>query len=229
MRYLKMFVLTALILPSACQESKDFKEPVSEATMYSRIGEEIPMGTALEWIAKHDEQSISSGKEMSTPYKISGEALEAMLESVSVLVGVAFHYAIDDSGVQHIVAIPIDESMKLWPTIQGRILIDANSSSQISTHQARRWANNYRVANPDGIWYHFFGKTIFDEMRALPYFQNVDIAQGIHTSELTPEMLLIIWNNRGQATGRALNGPGTAYDASNPCPPCLVDDDDDDL
>lgn len=229
MRYLKIFVLSALIIPSACQETKETNEPVSETTLYSLIGEEIPMGTALEWIAKHDEQLVSSGREYATPYRITAGAMEAMLESVSPVVGVAFHYAIDDAGAQHIVAIPVGENMKLWPASQERILIDANTSSQISAQKARRWAHNYRVANPDAIWYHFFGKRVFDEMRTLSYFQNVDIAQGIHSHELTPEMLLIIWNNRGQATGRALNGPGTAYDASNPCPPCLVDDDDDDL
>src|SRR5687768_17083084 len=151
----------------ACQETKeDLKNPVSEKDLYKTIGEEIPYETGMEWISFYRQQNLAHGRvDGASLYNLSSAQLTSVLESTAEIIGVAFHYAIDETGNTHILTIPLDGTLNLWSALPGRIYIDANSGEAINQDLAAKWAQNYKDAHPDEIWFHFFGKNIFDEMR----------------------------------------------------------------
>ena len=59
-------------------------------------------------------------------------------------------------------------------------------------------------------------------MTALPYFNDVDIEPALNTLNLEPELLLIVWNESLNLSGRTSAENATVYDASNACPPCAA-------
>ena len=223
-RFLSLSIVSAAIFFVACQESKDdLKAPLSEKDLYRSIGEEIPFEVGMSWIDFHNRKRTTMGRIDSLPAcEIPVDKLRLMLSSVNELVGIAFHYGIDDFGTYHILAIPVNQSMELWPSIPDRVIIDTNSGIEISQEVAHAWAESFKATNPSEIWYHFFGKKVFDEMLTIAYLEAVDIQRATHTQELTPELLLVIWNNQPVSAGRTTAVDGTVYDASNACPPCAL-------
>lgn len=217
-------VISLAFLLFSCQDGRDnLQQPLSEADYYKTIGEPIPLETAMEWIGNYQQRRNGEGRvELLSSYTVSAGQMEALLASTSNLVGVAFHYGIDEAGSTHIVLIPIDETLSLWSTIPGRIFVDANSGEEISQSLARGWAQRFANENPSDVWFHFFGKNIFDDMTALPYFNDVDIEPALNTLNLEPELLLIVWNESLNLSGRTSAENATVYDASNACPPCAA-------
>lgn len=216
-------VIGAAFLFVTCQDTKeDLKSPISAKDTYKTVGEAIPFETGMEWIAYYRNQQTAQGRtELLTSYSISDDKMTELVASTQTMVGVAFHYALDDTGKKHIIAIPVDETLRLWTSIPGRIYVDANTGNNISQSVADAWAQNFRDENPNDIWFHFFGINIINDMCALPYFDTVDIQQGINILGLTPELLLVVYNDLLDL-GRSQDDPGMVYDASNPCPPCQV-------
>jgi hypothetical protein len=217
-------ILVALSLVS-CQDTKeDLRDPLSETDVYRSIGEEIPFQTGMKWIEFYKKKSYEQGRlDLSSSFTVPAAQMKSALKSITGLVGIAFHYAMDESGKSHILVIPVDESLSLWSNISGRILVDANTGNEISQDIASAWAKRYKDAYPDEIWFHFFGKGVFDEMVALPYFNNVDIEPAINALDLTPELLLVVMDDEAVSSGRTASSDGTVYDASNACPPCSVE------
>jgi len=218
------FVLTLL----SCQETKeDLKSQLSERIHYKSIGMEIPFETGMEWIEYYKAESRKDNSDQGrlglfTPYSIPDSQIQSAMESVGDLTGIAFHYGLDDLGRQHILAIPVDETLSLWSPIPGRIFIDANTGEEISQGEAYQWAQRYKSAHPNDIWFHFFGQNIFEEICALPFFNSIEIEPAINILDLTPQLLLIIWNDDLLSLGRTHHPPALVYDASNACPPCAV-------
>lgn len=223
MKSLIAFILLFLTVSFlGCQDSREDLKTKSELDFYRTIGEEIPFQTGLDWIEfYHAQNNVNERTKLLTNYSVSESQLQALMGSVSELVGVAFHYGTDSWGSQHIILIPVESSLSLWSSIAGRLYVDANSGNQISQSTAQAWATNYKNAHPSGIWFHFFGADIFDEIQALPYFESIDIEPGVDVLNLTPELLLIVWND-GLLFGRTKDEDGRMFDASNPCPPCGV-------
>jgi hypothetical protein len=222
----KFIVVTTIFFASAvvsCQETReDLKNPRSEKEFYKTIGEAIPFETGMEWIDNYNKQISSEGRtENLSRYTVSASQLSALLASTADLVGVAFHYGLDTLGIKHIILIPVDGSLTLWSSVPGRAFVDANSGDQVDQNTAQSWAENYKNANPSEVWFHFFGRYVFDDMAALPYFNSVDMEQGINTLALTAELLLIVSNEDLSILGRTA-AECTVYDASNACPPCAV-------
>ncbi len=216
--------LTVAFSFMTCQEAKeDLSKSNAETEIYKTVGEQIPFETGMEWIAYYKEKNPGQGRtELLSSYSVSSEQMSAMLSSTPNLVGVALHHAIDASGTAHILLIPVDESLLLWSSIPGRVYVDANSGTEISQSVASAWAQSYKAAHPYSTWFHFFGKNIFDDMAALPFFNDVVIEPAINILNLKPQLLMIVYNNDLIALGRTQDEPGIAYDASNPCPPCAV-------
>jgi hypothetical protein len=213
------FVLSLL----GCQDSKDDLRSVHpDHIAYKSIGQQIPYETGVQWIEAYQEMNNNKqGRLISLEYQITASQLEALLQSVSNLVGVAFHYALDESGKQHILIIPVDESLSVWNSTPGRIIVDANSDSIINQSTAEIWAQSYKDVHPEGIWFHFFGADLFDEIFDIPFFTTLDIQPVINTLNLLPQMLLIVWDLSSDLNiGRTMRESGRIFDASNPCPPC---------
>lgn len=224
-RFFSVTIVCGTIFLAACQETKEeVKSPLSQQDLYRAIGEEIPFETGMAWIEFHKRKKSTKGRIETVPeWKIPAGQMNTMLSSVNALVGVAFHYAIDDFGASHILAIPVNESMHLWTLIPGRVIIDANTGMEIDHDLAHIWAQNFTASNASEVWYHFFGKNVFNDMQALPYFESVDIEPATNSEDLSPELLLIIWNDAQISVGRTFAEYGTVYDASNACPPCATE------
>lgn len=207
----------------SCQESKEDAKALSVKDFYKTIGEAIPFETGMEWIDNYQKKTSTGRTEILYNYYVSSSEMRAVLGSASDLVGVAFHWGTDALGTTHIILIPVDGTMSLWTTTSGRVFVDANTNTEISQSVASTWATAYKNAHPNDVWFHFFGKYIFDDMTALPYFNSVDIEPGINTLDLTPEMLLVVWDESLNLLGRTNTQDATVYDASNACPPCAVE------
>ena len=214
-----IFLYFALSLLS-CQDTKDdVKGPHADYEFYKTIGEQIPFETGMRWIEAHRANN-RDGRVAGLQCKIAASQLVTLMQSVPNLTGIAFHYGEDGEGNTHILVIPMDESLSVWSTFPGKIIVDANTSTEISQSTAEAWAQSYKISHPFGIWFHFFGRNIFDEIVAIPYFSNLDIQPALNDVNLLPQMLLIVWNADITAGGRTSEESGTVYDASNPCPPC---------
>lgn len=217
-------MICAAMFFAACQEAKDeVAQPLAAKDIYRTIGEEIPFETGMQWIDHFQAKAGAAGRFESSPECIvPAEEMKTLLSSVDDLVGVAFHYSIDDFGAAHILVIPVTGSMQLWSPASQRVIVDANTGTPISEETASKWAENFKQQYPSEIWYHFFGKDVFDQMRALPYFESVDIERATNPADDSPQLLLIVWNNQQTSSGRTSAESGTVYDASNACPPCAT-------
>jgi hypothetical protein len=208
----------------ACQDTKEESvNNVRDITFYKNVGEQISVETGNRWMDAYNAKEVNQGRvNTTTSYAISASQLENLTESVSNLTGIAFHHALDDAGTHHFIAIPITESLSVWSPIPGRVLIDANTNTEISRSEARRWTQNYQDANPNKIWFHFFGTNIFDEITSISFFNSLTIEPAINDLNLTPQLLLIITDIAGSSNGRLTSDRTMVYDASSPCPPCGV-------
>lgn len=216
-------VAFALATILACQEAQeDTATPVAERELLKTVGERIPYETGMRWISRYRQTSPTHGRTEGAPYQISREQLEKVLTSVDELTGVAFHYGLDEAGGQHIMAIPINSSLRLWPSEMTQFIVDANTGQQISREQAFAFAENFEAAHPGEVWFHFFGKEVFDEMKALPNMHTLDLEPALDDNH-APQLLLIVWADEGSAGGRTRAEESTVYDASNACPPCAVE------
>lgn len=225
-RFVVVFAVSVTLFVTGCQETKEeLQNPLSEKDIYKTIGEEIPFETGMEWIEYYRKKIFEQGRtETSASYQISATQMNTILQSADELVGVAFHYGIDEAGETHVLVIPVDEQLSLWSSIAGRVFADANTGDAISQEVASAWALQFKNSHPDEKWFHFFGKDIFDEMRAIPYFTKVEIEPAINTLDLTPQLLLVVPNEEAVSSGRATaDSDGVVYDASNACPPCAVE------
>lgn len=224
----RLIVVSAVLLSmalSGCQDAKDVAQPLSEKDFYKTIGEEIPVETAIKWMELYRKERSAQGRVEDSPlFSVSAGQLKAALTSAEELVGVAFHHAIDDNGQRHILVIPVDATLTLWSSDIPRVLIDANTDLELSAEIASDWAANYKAAHPEEKWFHFFGKDVFDQMSALPYFSTLELEPAISELDFTPQLLLIVPDNEVASSGRTSTlSDAVVFDASNSCPPCAVE------
>jgi len=205
----------------SCQDAReDSSKKNPSADHFKTVGERIPYETGEQWIEAYNKQNNTNSRIGDAWMTISSDQFRAMLSSVNDLIGVAFQYGIDESGRRHMIAIPLDETLELWTNIPGRIYVDSNTGNEISQDVAYAWAQEFQASHPDGGWYHFFGKNVFDEIRAIPYFSTLDIMHAISTLDFTPQLLLIVRDIQLLSIlGRSHSAQNTAvYDASYICP-----------
>jgi hypothetical protein len=214
-----LFVILSLL---GCQETKESTPGTKDLSYYENVGHQIPVETGQRWIAAYNAaNNIDASRISLSLYAVSDGNLNAVLQSLPNLLGVAFHHAIDDFGFHHFIVTPVDESFDPWSSVPGRIYLDANTDTEISATEARQWAARYENANPDEVWYHFFGKNIFEEIPTIPYFKSLNIVPALNDLDLSPQLLLIILNDGLLGLGGRVNDAGqVVYDASSPCPPC---------
>jgi hypothetical protein len=223
MRKFTGFALLAFALSIlSCQDTKDDAQTKQALIdQYKNVGHQIPLEVGVRWMDTYNTKSSTGGRVAGT-YSIDRDILESSEHSVANFIGIAFHYGLDAAGVKHIIAIPVNESMSLWNPISGRIYIDANENVAITQEVAAQWAEAYRVQNPGGIWFHYFGKSVFDEMSGISYFRNMEIIPATNDLDLTPQLLLVIEDPNLSNGGRTFSETTTVYDASYPCPRCPV-------
>jgi hypothetical protein len=227
MKNFALCIFTILTVVFGCQESKDSAVTIKDLSFYKNIGHQITVETGQRWIDTYNQRNnIESGRLILSPYAIDASKLEEAVTSVPDLLGVGFHHAIDDNGAHHFIVIPVTTSFDVWSPIPGRVYIDANNDTEITRAEAREWAQRYEEAHPKEVWYHFFGKNIFEEIPTIPYFETLNIVPALNDLDLSPQLLLIILNDGGLLGGlggRLKGDNGTVvYDASSPCPPCPV-------
>ncbi|HEY0742459.1 MAG TPA: hypothetical protein VGD40_13385 [Chryseosolibacter sp.] len=204
----------------ACQDGKDDAKNITDLSFYRNIGKQIPTETGYRWMDVYRTKNNLSARTKPLGFALSKENLAKLSSSVDELIGVAFQHAYDDAGEHHFLIIPVDASLAIWAA--NKTIIDANSDTEISDDVARHWADNYERGNPDQIWFHFFGKHVFDEMAAIPFFEYIQIEPAISDVNYTPQVLLIINDLTSDSStgGRGEMVEAVVYDASSGCPPC---------
>jgi hypothetical protein len=217
----------------SCEDStNELKSPPTDNLVYKNVGQQIPFETGIRWMEIYKQQEGKNSRAVGSPNSLLGlglslpnsltdDNLEDLMECIPDIVGFAFHYATDGLGVTHVLVIPIDESLSVWEEEPGRIIIDARTNAPISQATAQMWAETYKAAHPTGIWFHYFGINIFNEISGIPFFSDMDIQPALNDL-LAPQMLLLVWINPLSILGRKKDASHMIYDASNPCPPCGV-------
>jgi hypothetical protein len=207
----------------ACQDGKVERDNIlANVEFYKNIGKRIPNETAVRWMELYQSRTSSTGRLGTSNYSVTAENMQSVLSSVSSLTGVAFHHALDETGKHHFILIPVDETLTVWTSIPGRKYFDANTDSEISQETARQWAANYETTHPGKVWFHYFGRAIFDEILSISFFQTLQIEPALSDLDLTPQLLLVITNGNTLLTGRTEMDDAAVYDVSSPCPPCAV-------
>ena len=205
----------------ACQDGRDEIKTTADLPYYKNIGNRIPTETGYRWIDTYRTKLNLAGREKPSGYALSKANLAEMSASVEQLVGVAFQHAIDESGLHHFLVIPVDATLQIWST--DKTIIDANTDAPISYADARQWAKNYQVENPESIWFHFFGARVFEEMYTISFFEYIQIEPAINDENLKPQVLLIINDLDATASGgRTEAEESVVFDGSWACPPCPV-------
>ena len=220
--FIAVFLGTSML---ACQDTPEAPAPpFHDLSFFKNTGEQITVETANRWIEAYDKKNGTQGRLTNlSPYVISAFQLQTAIQSTAGFVGMAFHHATDGNGTHHFIAIPINESLKVWSTIPGRVLIDANNNTEIDADVAFQWTLNYKNQHPNDIWFHFFGSAIFDEIFTISFFNNMNIVPAIDDVNLTSQLLLVIMNEGTSLNGRLNSDDTVVYDASSPCPPCGIE------
>lgn len=202
----------------ACQDGKEEAKNIADLSFYRNIGKQIPTQTGYRWMDVYRTKLNLAGREKPSGYALSKDNLAEIFSSVDQLVGVAFQHALDEAGEHHILIVPIDETLQIWS--HNKTVIDSNTDGVVSYEDARQWAKNYQTAYPDVIWYHFFGKHVFDEMSTIPFFEYIQIEPAISDVNFTPQVLLIVNDlNSDVSSGRSEWAEAVVYDMSSACPP----------
>jgi hypothetical protein len=216
-----LIIVSAALSILACQDSKeDAKYESQQLAAYKTIGHQIPTETGLRWIETYNQRNNIAGKLSLSGYSTSSSNLRK-LTALPDLVGIAFHHGIDGNGIHHFIAIPVGPDLSVWSETVEKVFVDTNTDAVISREDAADWAGNYKSANPEQIWFHFFGKNVFDEISEIPYLNEVNIVPAVNDLDLSPQLLLVILDPLG-ILGRTADAGTTVYDASSPCPPCPV-------
>lgn len=202
----------------ACQDGKDeVKKSVPDLSYFVNVGKQIPTETGYRWMSAYRSKFKLDGRENSLGYSLSKDNLAAITASVDNLVGVVFHNATDAAGEHHILVIPIDEQLQVWS--ENKTIIDSKTDAPIALAEAREWARNYQNQNEGAIWYHFFGKHVFDELNALEFFEYIQIEPAINDRDLSAQILLIANDPSVDVSGgRSEFADAVVYDMSASCP-----------
>jgi hypothetical protein len=219
-----MLLIWSLFVVS-CDTREDVSNTHPAVARYKTVGHQIPTEVGMRWIDLYNQKNLTQNRIGLSAYSIDDNLLSDLRESVPNLTGVAFHYGIDATGSLHIIAIPVNESLRLWTEIAGRIYVDANTSTIITKAVAEEWADNFKEANPDAIWFHYFGQNVVTDILASSSLARVDIIPALSDLDFSPQLLLIVTTSFDLLDllnlGRT-NGETPIYDASYPCPRCEV-------
>ncbi len=211
------FVILLFMLCVSCQsEMHDSQKGAADLVFNAGVGEPIPVSTAARWIENYNKEV--AGARDAQIYTVTQSTLQAMMGSTSGLVGFAFHHALDNAGMHHILIIPIDNTIALWGSQSQRVLVDANTDTEVDLNTAQRWADNYTTAYPGAIRYHFFGADIFHEIVENPEFR---IEEAL-SDEQVPQLLLVVQKSVESSNSGRTELEEQVYDASFRCPACCM-------
>jgi hypothetical protein len=211
----RSLLLLVISMPVGCQDAQKTTEP---RILDEDVGERIPLDVAERWKALYDE-SPSEGSDGSAPYGATASQLAAVLRAAPDRLGVALHHGLDDDGKHHVLITAVGRDAESWGS---GVVLDANTDGTVDESTAREWAARYEEANPEQVWYHFFGRSIFDEITSNLSFEYLDVRPAVN--ELgEPQLLLMVWNAEDAVQSRSRDGDPVPYDASSPCPPCGVE------
>lgn len=215
-----LFAFLFVLFFWSCNEPIDNLQTKEQNKVLDKnIGEQIPLDVAVRWMLSYNRNTDMYSKRVKEfRYNVKSTQLNTILSSVPLL-GLAFHHAIDDNGEHHILLLAINEQKELWSAENNRICIDANTSTIISESTAKAWTQNYKNIHAEGIWYHFFGQRVFNEIKSLTWFKEFNIKPALN-DEGIPQLLVVITKN--DANGKSKAETTIVYDKTDPCPPCDV-------
>lgn len=204
-------MLLASVLAVGCHDARETNQATIQK-LDKTVGKQISFDVAASWMERY-QKSSSGSRVAKQSFSITADKLNAIAPYASEA-GLALHHAIDDSGIYHILIIPVGENSLLF---DAPVLLDANTNTIIEKDKAVAWTENYKNANSDKVWYHFFGLDTFIEIQQSS-FSYFDIEPALNDDD-QPQLLLVVWPET-TSNGRTESASPTVYDFSNPCPPC---------
>jgi hypothetical protein len=213
--------ILTVFLVFACHESSHREIQKQELVLNRSIGERISADLANQWIANY-EKSASSGRFQEAELIVTKDQLTGLLAQFPAL-GLAFHYATDEQGQDHLVVLALDEGRKFWSGTNDRRYVDVTNDTFIDETTARNWTRRFRDANPNSVWFHFFGLDVFSEMNSVAWFSRFEIVPALNDNSVV-QLLLVLRDERGITGGRVLDTEIIVWDKGGTCPPC--DDED---
>jgi hypothetical protein len=213
--YARIQSIALILLLISCESNDKTANTSKPTTLSSTVGAQIPNDVADRWMAAYQQKSTSG--RTGDVNKVTASQLTDLLATVPGAIGIAFHYAIDDDGEQHILAIGLDHQSQMWSTDQNRIAIDASTGMVINEATAYTWTEAFKAAHQDDVWYYFFGSHVFEEMKEISWFREFNLERGVN-DEGVLQLLLILENS--QTNGRVNDDTRIVYDKGGPCPPC---------
>lgn len=198
----------------SCREAADNTSAATELRQQEvAVGQQIPLATAERWISFYKEES-SKGRIQDAAYRIDAAMLKQLLDAVTDESGFALHHATDEEGVHHVLITAMGGNHNLWQAP----VADANTGTLLPGSTAMAWAAKYTSTHVGQIRYHFFGMDVFNEISNNTAFNYMDIVPALNDSS-EPQLLMMVWNNKGLEGGRTKEVPAVVYDVSSPCPP----------
>jgi hypothetical protein len=198
------FVL-ALILVN-CQDSK---ENLTGNKFSKNVGQKIPNDVAARWAERFRNSNEGS---RTTDFSLDINTLQSLIEPMDDKLGISFHHALDDESQHHLLASFVTED---HPELTVNV-IDVNDGP-IDISVAQEWTDRYKTENPAGVWSHFFGIYVFEQIAGLIDVAQVDLIQGIDDGGQS-QILIYVWTSKylnGRSQAEELN----VFDKSSPCPP----------
>jgi hypothetical protein len=209
-------IFLSIVSMNSCQDSVTTPTMKRhDSPLHKAVGAKISSEDAVRWISAYQSR-LEQGRVQETSHVVTASTFDSILSSPDLL-GVAFHYAVDDVGNHHVLLLPMDETTHLWSLTNDRVCIDANIDTILDEVTAKRWVLNFTNKFPDHIRYHFFGSDILFEMRRLSAFEQFSITPAID-DELQLQLLLIVGKIDLAAGGRTMDN-GDVFDRSVNCPP----------
>lgn len=211
-------LLIVMFLVLNCQNADDKylnETSLGQSSLKRDVGKQIPFEQAQGWLKNLQGKTSSNGWEKNDPsFSLDPTKFKQLLTSLPGIVGLVFHYGIDENDVRHVIVIPIDETLSLFSS--PKTIVDANSNTVVQQSVAREWIENYRKKYPDQIRSHFFGVNILNEINSMAGFSNMEMKRAL-SGEGIPQLLLFVWRE-GTGGGRIKSDP-LVYDYGDPCPP----------
>ncbi len=236
-KYFSILVITfcSLLMIVSCQDSVTLNKPTNLGiTNYSFDGTEgdpITLEVATRWIGNYT--SKNSGR--INAHFFGQQTLKNALAKTGCM-GIRFYYALDDSANSKVLFIGADaKGQNLLPiasVVGKRSPIDIKSSSTIalrategaliSSDISNRWTSAYVKTNQAGIWAHFFGHEILNQILAEKDCIGIRAYHALNDSGVQQLLLFGVSSSGSNLLPASLNArvesDNTIADLSFPCP-----------
>jgi hypothetical protein len=155
----------ALSVNFACQKKKEIspkeETTIAEQSFFNKyVGAPVDSATANRW-KRNLKQTLSRkapAVTSTTVFYLPATALRSLIGSDKAA-GICFYYGTDSAGNVHLVPVAVDVRGYVMQTAS---LVTTNGT--VSWEKAKKWRQDFKLQNPNGIWGHFWGSVAVERL-----------------------------------------------------------------